>query len=203
MAEARTKRPPGRPKTLDRARTVQVATLSYWRDGVHGLSLNEVCRRAGVSKPALYREFGGEDGLMSAVIAHYRGIVVSPLLAALAAERPFSDMLHDLIEGLTRDTDAPAGCLLAEMRSSPRRLGSETAARVDAVAVETRQAYQAWFARAQSRGEANADVSPELAAHFLDTQSITVLRQMGLGIDPMLIRAQAELALRSLLPSAS
>ena len=41
---------------------------SYWRDGVENVSLNELCRRAEVSKPGVYREFGGEEGLLDAVL---------------------------------------------------------------------------------------------------------------------------------------
>ena len=45
----------------------------YWRDGVH--AFNEVCRRVSVSKPSIYREFGGEDGLVEAVLIYYRDVM--------------------------------------------------------------------------------------------------------------------------------
>ena len=61
----------GRPKTFDRDRTLDVAMESYWREGPGGISLNEVCRRAQVSKPGLYREFGNEDGLLDAVLTRW------------------------------------------------------------------------------------------------------------------------------------
>ena len=57
----------GRPKTLDKSHALATALEGYWREGVYGMSVNEVCRRAGISKPGLYREFGGEDGLLTAV----------------------------------------------------------------------------------------------------------------------------------------
>ncbi|MFT5586648.1 MAG: hypothetical protein ACI9VR_004247, partial [Cognaticolwellia sp.] len=36
----------GRPSTFDRHRAVELAMENYWREGVHALSLNEMCRRA-------------------------------------------------------------------------------------------------------------------------------------------------------------
>ncbi len=60
--------PIGRPKTFDRDRVIGIAMECYWREGVDGVLLNELCRRAAVSKPGVYREFGGEDGLMDAVV---------------------------------------------------------------------------------------------------------------------------------------
>ncbi|MFT6397207.1 MAG: AcrR family transcriptional regulator, partial [Bradymonadia bacterium] len=71
MTETPKKRGRGRSKTFDRERTLNVAMDNYWRDGVDGVSLNETCRRAGISKPGLYREFGGEDQFTSAVLARY------------------------------------------------------------------------------------------------------------------------------------
>lgn len=61
----------GRPKTFDRDPMIDVAMECYWREGTDGVSLNELYRRADVSKPGVYREFGGEDGLMAAVLEHY------------------------------------------------------------------------------------------------------------------------------------
>ncbi|MCO4747785.1 MAG: helix-turn-helix transcriptional regulator [Proteobacteria bacterium] len=38
----------------------------FWREGLRAVSLNQLCQVIGISKPGLYREFGGEDGLMQA-----------------------------------------------------------------------------------------------------------------------------------------
>ncbi|MBK7665416.1 MAG: TetR/AcrR family transcriptional regulator [Sterolibacteriaceae bacterium] len=174
---------------------------SYWCDGVREISLNEICRRAAVSKPGVYREFGSEDGLMKAVVEHYRTTVVVPLLEMLASDRPFAEVLDSLLGWMTEPSGRPAGCLLAEMRGAPGRLGPATAVKVDAVAEEMRRAYEQWFRRGLAHGEVYPDVSPALAAHFLDTQLSTVLLQMGLGAEPSLVRAQAELAFRALIRS--
>lgn len=195
------KRGRGRPQTLDRERTVGVAMETYWRDGLFDISLNEICRSAEVSKPGVYREFGGEDGLMEAVVDRYREEVVVPLLAGLSAERPFADVLDSLVQTITKKSSAPAGCLIAKMRSAPGRLGPATTARVKAIAGEMRRAFKHWYQRALARNEVDPKVTPEIAAQYLDTQLTTVVQQMALGMKPSLIRAQARLALRTLTPS--
>ena len=75
MTAEPTRRPRGRPKTFDRAHTLEVAVDSYWRDGIDAVSVNEICRRAGVAKPGVYREFGDEDDLMDAVLTEYHAKV--------------------------------------------------------------------------------------------------------------------------------
>ena len=60
---------------------LQVAVAAYWHEGPE-VSVNAICQRAGVSKPSLYREFGGEDGLTLAALESYASMVQSQLLAA-------------------------------------------------------------------------------------------------------------------------
>lgn len=194
-------KPRGRPKTLDRQRIVEVATEAYWREGIDALSLNEVVRRLDVSKPGVYREFGGEDGLMDACLAHYRAQVLAPVLTLLASARPFPDVLRDLLDAMTAPRDTPDGCLFTEMRMSPSRIGPATAARVSAIRDELRQGFEDWFRRGRARGEVDPTVDPGFAAGYVDTQIMALLAQLGLGEDPATVRAQAAFALERLLAS--
>lgn len=189
----------GRPRTLDRERTIATVMVCYWQEGVEDLGLNEICRRAGISKPTLYREFGGEDGLMAAALDQYRQAMALPVLALLATDRPFAEVLGEIIHAFTTDRGTPAGCLFTKMRSSPSRLGPVATARVAALRNELHEAYASWYERARSRDEVNATVPAELAAHYLDTQLTTVLIQMADGQAPDLVRAQAHLAFAGLL----
>ncbi|MFK7929860.1 MAG: TetR/AcrR family transcriptional regulator [Myxococcota bacterium] len=200
MTDRPEKRRPGRPKTVDRQRTIELATDTYWREGVQTLSLNEVCRRARISKPALYREFGGEDGLMDAALGHYYDLVVAPVLKALSVEQPFGQVAEQLIVAMTTDSDAPAGCLFSEMRLVRARLGPTTKARLLAIELLRQDAFEAWFRRAVGRGEVDGSVPPELAGRYLDTQFAFVLLQLGAGEDAAGVRAQARIALRAFEP---
>ncbi len=202
MSQAPEKRGRGRPQTLDRQRTVEIAISSYWCDGVRNVSMNEICRRADVSKPGVYREFGSEDGLMEAAVEHYRATVIGPLLELLGSDLPFAEVIERLLRFATEPSGNPTGCLLADVRSAPGRLGPGTTARVDTVTAELRQAYERWFRQAQAHGEVDSAISPDLATHFIDTQFTTVLMQMALGAEPHLVRAQAELAFTALTRTA-
>ncbi|MEM0963051.1 MAG: TetR/AcrR family transcriptional regulator [Bacteroidota bacterium] len=199
MSNQTPRRPRGRPRTLDRQRTIEIATECYWQEGPHALGVNELCRRAGISKPGLYREFGGEDGLMRAALDHYRRTVLERLHQLLASERPFGDVLQGLVSWYTSDRDLPAGCLFSKLRASPDQLGPETTDRVAALREELQGAYEAWYIRAVARGDANSDVDPPLAAYTLDTQLTTVTMLMAAGEPPDRVRAQASLALASLM----
>lgn len=79
----------GRPKKLQREHVISVAMESYWANGPTSVSVNEICKRAEVSKPGLYREFGNEDGLQQSVLHSYCEMALKPLYDVLRIEQPF------------------------------------------------------------------------------------------------------------------
>lgn len=185
----------GRPKTFARDRAIDVAMEAYWREGTDGIPLNEVCRRANVSKPGVYREFGGEDGLMDAVLERYAETVLAQMFERIASDRPFAEVLEALIEFMTdAGRDMPAGCLLAKMRVVSSHLGPATRARAEALGADARVRYADWVERAKGRGEIAPSVPTDVAAAFIDTQFTCLLVQMAAGAEPGPLRSQVRLA---------
>lgn len=200
MPEAQPSNPRGRPKSLDRQQAIETAMHTYWREDVGSLSLNEMVRRLGISKPALYREFGGEDGLLAAALEQYRADVIVPTLAALSSDRPFAEVLRNLLVWMTEPRATPPGCLFTKMRLARWRLDQASGSSVDAIRDEMRDAYGTWYRRALARGgEVDPDLPAERAAVFIDMQLALVLIQLGMGEAPEAVRAHAERAFHGLL----
>lgn len=172
---------------------------NYWREGLRAVSLSELCRRARLSKPALYREFVNEDGLMEAALQHYRQVAIVPLLSFITGEQSFGSMLELIVAGMTSDRDLPAGCLFTQMRLETHRLGPRTAARIRVLEEERLRAFETWYGHAVESGEADSNLSPAFAARYLDTQFSIVLLQMGSEVPPEQVREHAKLALSVLL----
>ena len=120
----------GRPRTLNREQVVNIAMETYWREEIFSVSVNEICRRAEISKPGLYREFGGEDGLMIEVLQSYEKHIIDSIIDLISAEKPFFDVMNQLLEALTHESSHPLGCLLVKMRFSSQRLGEGTRVKV-------------------------------------------------------------------------
>ena len=173
----------------------------YWRDGVQAYSLNELCRRISISKPLVYREFGGEDGLQEAVLEYYNHAVVAPGLRYLSGEQSFASTLDALVTGMTSPAESPAGCLFTEMRVLREHLGPKSLARLVAMETERREAFARWYQHSVETGEANPALTPVDAADYLDAQFTLLLLHMGLGEPPEAVRARAHLALAVLKPS--
>ena len=194
----------GRPRTFDTNHVVEVAVESYWADGVEGVSINEICRRAGVSKPGLYREFGGEDGLMDAALQRYAETVLAPNFEGDSEGALFVDVLDAAIDVVVDiERSGPLGCLHANMRQAPDRLGPQTRKRVQAIREHAKSTYAMWVERAKHGGEMPLTISTDIAVALIDFQLTNVLVQMSIGEDPDLLRAQAKLSFVGLLTAAS
>lgn len=196
---AENKRKRGRPRTFDRNLVVEQAMIRYWDLGPHLLSMNEVCRRIGVSKPTIYREFGGEDGLMVAVLEHYESVVTQQLLIFNTHEDSLFEILQNILTFMTQKRDTPTGCLVVKMRLSPDRLGPKSREKLLEIRSKVRQFYMLLAKNAKKRGELKSICSVELVAHFLENQFALVLIQMSGGEEVPLIREQAILAFSGIL----
>ena len=191
----------GRPKTMKRQEVIGHATALYWREGYPAISLNELCRRLSISKPSLYREFGGEDGLVNAVLSHYREAVIKPFLSYLKLEQPFAELLEALIVGMTAPREFPPGCLFTEMRLIRTHLGPASMERLDSIEEERRTAFEHWYEKALSKGEVNPDITAAQAASFIDAQFTLILLHMGQEYTAERVQQEARLAMSILLKS--
>ena len=181
----------GRPKTLDRDHILDVAMNSYWKENIANLSLNEICRRSGVSKPGLYREFSNEDGLMKAVLIRYQEQVLDPVQQMLNSATPFRDALDNLVVFATSvscNHESPNGCLFIKMRESRINLGEETRVQVDFLEGQGLVTFRKWVERSKAKGEFTADMSPEFAATYIDAQLGNASSQLARGEDPQMVK---------------
>ena len=71
----------GRPRKVWNAKIIENAMSIYWRDGLAEQSLNEICWKLEVVKPGIYRDFGGEDGLIAETLVY--GRVVGAIFDAI------------------------------------------------------------------------------------------------------------------------
>jgi len=193
----------GRPRTFDRKQVVEQAMLGYWEEGPQSLSINEICRRIGVSKPAIYREFGGEDGLMVSVLRDYESLMTQQLLMLSADGDSFAVVLNNILSFMTQDREIPTGCLLVKMRLSPDRLGEKSREKLREIRSRIRQFYTSLAKKAIQRGEIKDTFSVDLVTHFLENQFAMVLIQMSEGEDVTMIREQVQLAFSGLLKDSS
>jgi TetR/AcrR family transcriptional repressor of nem operon len=61
----------GRPKTWERSDVLRKAARLFWEKGLEGAHLQELVHVTGMNRFALYKEFGGKEGLFHAALHSY------------------------------------------------------------------------------------------------------------------------------------
>ncbi len=138
----------GRPKTFNNSEVINYAMYNYWGKGVNKVSINEICRKCKVSKPSLYREFGGEDGLMKETVLLYKRKIVEPLLKVLENRNTFRASLYKIISIFTRSQnkiDVPKGCLLVKLNESSSDVGKETRNAINQTKQHMLKSFENWI----------------------------------------------------------
>ena len=133
----------GRPKTIDLERIKNVAMINYWSDGPTNVSLNEICFKAKISKPGLYREFGGDETL---------------------------DLLIAFVIGNKDEEHIKKGCLLAKFRQSREKFGEKTQEQIDIILRERYLNFELWIKKAKSKGEFDFPLSSKFVARYIISQ---------------------------------
>ena len=189
------KRSRGRPSTLDAEKTLRVAMQAYWTEDPSDISLNEICKRAGVSKPSLYRGFGSEDGFMRAVLDVYAAEILADAFDVLSRNASLQETLDALIQFATDDPKMETGCLFYKMRAGKHRLGPLTRERVDEIDAAAIEAYERFFHGRRDAGDWSGDLPIPVAARYLSEQIGLAFAQRAAGDDQDQIRNTLELAL--------
>ena len=188
----------GRPRKMNAESVLDTAIEAYWRTDPADVSINAICEMAKVSKPALYREFENEDGLMAAVLERYAEQVLSELFDILAKTMPVSETLNALTRFASDSPKMESGCVFYKMRAGKHRLGPVTRSRVEAIDTGAVDAFNAYLAARRLEGGWTNAVPTAVAARHLVEQLGLALTQRAAGEDPKQVRETLQLALAAI-----
>lgn len=185
----------GRPKTHDQQAVLETAMTAYWQADAAAVSVNEICRLAGVAKPSLYRSFGSEDGLTLAVLDRYAELVLGRLEAMLSSEASVSGMLDTLIHIASDEPQMESGCLFVKMRSARSRFGAQTQARIADIESHLHRLFARLLREGEAGGDRKARVPADLAARYVQEQLGLAMTQRAAGRSRKSVRQLMTLAL--------
>jgi AcrR family transcriptional regulator len=195
-AEARGRRPIGRPRDERADRAILEATLELMAEvGVRDLRMDDVASRAGVGKATIYRRYRSKDELIAAAIA---GLVSEISIPDTGRTR------DDLVVLMRAAVDVYRGSVEAAVMPSlveAMRRDSELARLVrEGFLARRRVALRAVLDRGIDRGDLRRDLDIDLALDVLGGPLFYRLLITGGPIDHRLADGIVELILRGFAP---
>ena len=194
MSNEKSKRTRGRPKTLDREYLLNISMDAYWKEGFEKISLNEICKRAHVSKPGVYREFGNDDGLIKEVLVHYEKQVLMQIHQIFKEGKPFCEVLNRYIDILTTNSPNLNGCLFLRTRDSNYPLGEKTTKQIELIQEQFSLSFTRWIDEAKQNNEFPLDISTHLAVNYIDAQVSIAMTKIYHGTKVSLVKDMLTLA---------
>lgn len=79
----------------------------FVQNGYSGTSIDEIARRAGVSKPTIYAHFGDKAGLFTHILEAACTRLLKPIVDTAADTRPVGEVLRDFAFAYTRTVLSP------------------------------------------------------------------------------------------------
>jgi len=145
---------------------LKAALRIFSEDGYTAATLEQIARRAGVTRGALYHHFEGKADLYDALLREEADQVMRPLMAGLANDGPPFERLRRFFisYGTALEGDARFRAILAILMFGSADVPEPSRS-------VTRRGYQAWLdvfeavlEEAHSRGELRTGLSPRMAA---------------------------------------
>ncbi|MEM7524610.1 MAG: TetR/AcrR family transcriptional regulator [Pseudomonadota bacterium] len=109
----------GRHRSLDVETALPLVVRLFWRHGYDGLTLDQVARELGVSKPTLFRTFGDKEEIFSQALEAYYVEFIKPgedRLEAAPDLRSAVTACFTVAADRMWDDRNPPGCFLTDTR---------------------------------------------------------------------------------------
>ena len=203
------KQPKWQRRSEDRPREICAAALEVFAEkGFAAAKLDEIARRAGVSKGTLYLYFKDKEQLFRAVVRDSIAPNVAAITSAISAmDAPFADVVRMFLAGFAeREARLPLGAVAKMVIGESRNFPELARVWHDEVASKAIGALAAAIERAQHRGEVRSG-DPRLFAFSLMGPMVlgalwraTLVPAGGEPLDlPALARQHADTVLEGLL----
>jgi AcrR family transcriptional regulator len=169
------------PRSAKAIATVDAARDLFLRHGIRRITVEEICREAGVSKRTFYKQFRNRDDVALQVLRELFAESRSRLEETLAADTALEEKAREIIavkSGLAAESDVEFFREIMTADSEPghfaRRMQREWDERV-----------RAFYLEAQARGEIRADIDVDFLLRVL-------VRARDLVEDPELLRIEPD-----------
>ncbi|WP_345471703.1 TetR/AcrR family transcriptional regulator [Actinoallomurus oryzae] len=192
----------GRPREFDVDEALERAMRVFWERGYEGVSLTDLTKAMGITKPSLYAAFGDKKELFRKALERYTEGPAD--YGTRALEEPTArGVAEAILRGAVRTTTrpgGPAGCLGVQALAS-----SEAGRPAHDMLVEWRNSWalrlEERFQRAVDEGDLPRDADPRRLARYVMTVTFGIAVQAAGGLGRDELQDIADMALECWLPN--
>ena len=163
----------GRPKTWERSDVLRKAARLFWEKGFEGAHLQELVDVTGLNRFALYKEFGGKEGLFHEALRSYIRDL-GELTSVLGREPLGLENVREFFRA-SDAYDFHHGCFVMNTIREKHLVDSDTWATTRNFVLGGEEALRRNLEAAKERGQIAAGTDTEGLARFLVAFSIGLI----------------------------
>jgi AcrR family transcriptional regulator len=146
----------------------QIITTSkklFWKHGIKRVTIEEICREAGVSKMTFYKHLKNKNELVKHIIEHTLGKAMVKYRKIMEQEIPFTEKVRQTIALKIEQTEEMSNDFFEDyfLHADP-----ELSAFLNKKASESIGQIMKDYIQAQKKGEIRDDIRPEFILYFLN-----------------------------------
>lgn len=152
-------------KTAKQGQILAVARELFWKHGIKRVSVEEICRTAGVSKMTFYRYYPNKKELAKEAISFILQNAMKDYRTLMAREIPFHEKMEELIrlkfEGVKEVSEELIQDIYLNADADLKAIYEQEATKI-------MQEFVANLVVAQQKGEIRADIQPAFILYMME-----------------------------------
>ncbi|MBN2698040.1 MAG: TetR/AcrR family transcriptional regulator [Bacteroidales bacterium] len=141
----------------------------FWKYGYRKVTIEEVCRKAGVSKMTFYKHFANKTGLVKFLLSFVIEEGIKKFKAIMESDIPFTEKVLKQIEMKKEGIHGMSDLFLEDWLSSD---DPELVAYRTELTGSTTKQIMSFYKDAQKKGEIRKDIKPEFILYFINHMSV-------------------------------
>ena len=144
---------------------IQTAKALFWKYGMNRVSVEEICREAGISKMTFYNYYKNKNDLAIAILDQIQDEGMQKYQATMNQKIPFVEKVKLSIQLKMEGTEALSSEFFSDLH---KNAAPEVKAHFQKMYQESIQMVLNDYLKAQKRGDIRKDIKPEFILYFLN-----------------------------------
>jgi AcrR family transcriptional regulator len=144
---------------------IETARALFWKYGMNRVSVEEICREAGISKMTFYNYYKNKDDLAIAILDVIQEEAMQKYQTIMNQKIPFVEKVKLSIQLKMEGTEALSSEFFSDLH---KNAAPEVTAHFQKMYQENIQVVLNDYLKAQKRGDIRKDIKPEFILYFLN-----------------------------------
>jgi len=152
-------------KDPKREQLLTAAKALFWKHGMRRVSIEEICKEAGISRMTFYKHFRDKDSIVLTILEALAKEGLERYRVIMKSDRPFPEKVKALIQFKSEEADSLSHEFYHDIH---QHAGPAVVALLDRMDRDSIRLFEKDIVQAQKQGHLRAGIHPKFFVYLLD-----------------------------------